>query len=99
MNVTILRLFLGVVLFNCVFGFLVRKPECETSVQDPRIYGCTDSTKECRACCHFDLTVKNEAYGDRYYYLKEAVLVPGSNYCTCEFCRSKAENFNNKPIF
>ena len=99
MNFAYLKLALAFVLLSCVTGFFIKKPTCETTVQNPSKFGCTNSQKFCRACCHFDLNTKNAALGEKYYYLKEATLIPESNYCTCEFCRKSLEDFENKPYF
>lgn len=95
-----LKFFLIFALFSCAMGLFLNKPSCETTVQNPSKFGCTDSSKFCRACCHFDLGAKNTALGENYLYLKSATLIPESNYCTCEFCKnSQLEDFNNKAFF
>ena len=101
MKITYFKLALIFVLFSCAMGlFLNNKPTCETTVQNPSKYGCTDSQIYCRACCHFDLRAKNTALGENYLYLKAATLIAESNYCTCEFCRnSQLEDFSNKAFF
>ena len=99
MNFAYVKLFFLLALISYTQCFFIKRSECETTIQNPNKYGCTDSPKICRACCSFDLSVKNEVYGEKMFHLKESKLIPDTNFCTCEICRNKLEDFNNKPYF
>lgn len=74
------------------------KSNCERIVQSSK-YKCSKSQSDCRSCCYFDLNRLNERYGDRHFFLKEAILVTASSECLCEFCKKPLEDFTNNAWF
>lgn len=75
-----------------------KKDQCEQIVQKEN-YMCSRKDKDCRACCHFDLSLMNERYGEREYFLKEAVILQASQECVCLICKNYLQDFANKPFF
>lgn len=75
-----------------------KKDQCERLVQSKK-YMCSKNDRDCRTCCHFDLNLMNERYGEREFFLKEAIVLRGSQECVCIICRNYLQDFANKPYF
>ena len=75
-----------------------KKNQCEQLVQSNK-YMCSKNERDCRACCHFDLSLMNERYGEREFFLKEAIVLRASQECVCLICKDYLQEFANKPYF
>ncbi|CAF0827851.1 unnamed protein product [Brachionus calyciflorus] len=98
----LISLFLILLCSNESFGILniIRKEKnngCDQIVQKAK-HSCSKSIRDCRSCCHFDLILYNNRYGEREFYLKDTVLLT-SQECVCLICKNYLDNFDNKPFF
>ncbi|RNA42816.1 hypothetical protein BpHYR1_000580 [Brachionus plicatilis] len=75
-----------------------KKDNCQRVVQSGN-YRCSRNERDCRACCHFDLSTMNERYGEREFFLKEALVLQASGECVCLICKNYLQDFANKPYF